>query len=118
MGYLVIFDPNSQSFSDFIEIPNWKTKGEFGSMVWDMKFDKKGDLWFTDQVNNAIWRYFPTDKRFEMYKVPTNGSYPSSIAFDSQDRVWFSEIFGKKLGVMLTRSKHPIILQMEYKNIN
>ncbi|MFZ0647019.1 MAG: hypothetical protein WAM27_02235 [Nitrososphaeraceae archaeon] len=100
MGYLVIFDPNSQSFSDFIEIPNWKTKGEFGSMVWDMKFDKKGDLWFTDQVNNAIWRYFPTDKRFEMYKVPTNGSYPSSIAFDSQGRVWFSEIFGKKLGII------------------
>jgi virginiamycin B lyase len=61
---------------------------------------KKGDLWFTDQVNNAIWRYFPTDKRFEMYKVPTNGSYPSSIAFDSQGRVWFSEIFGKKLGVI------------------
>jgi virginiamycin B lyase len=100
MGYLVIFDPNSQSFSDFIKIPNWKTKGEFGSMVWDMEFDKKGDLWFTDQVNNAIWRYFPTDKRFEMYKVPTNGSYPSSIAFDSQGRVWFSEIFGKKLGVI------------------
>ena len=69
-------------------------------MVWDMEFDKKGNLWFTDQVNNAIWRYFPTDKRFEMYKVPTNGSYPSSIAFDSQGRVWFSEIFGKKLGVI------------------
>jgi streptogramin lyase len=51
-----------------------------------------------------------------MYKVPTNGSYPSSIAFDSQGRVWFSEIFGKKLGVIL--SKHPTILQMEYKNIN
>ena len=100
MGYLVIFDPDSQRFSDFIEIPNWKTKGEFGSMVWDMEFDKKGDLWFTDQVNNAIWRYFPTDKRFEMYKVPTNGSYPSSLAFDSQGRVWFSEIFGKKLGVI------------------
>ena len=100
IGYLVIFDPNSQSFSDFIEIPNWKTKGEFGSMVWDMEFDKKGNLWFTDQVNNAIWRYFPTDKRFEMYKVPTNGSYPSSIAFDSQGSVWFSEIFGKKLGVI------------------
>lgn len=100
IGYLVIFDPNSQSFSDFIKIPNWKTKGEFGSMVWDMEFDKKGNLWFTDQVNNAIWRYFPTDKRFEMYKVPTNGSYPSSIAFDSQGSVWFSEIFGKKLGVI------------------
>jgi virginiamycin B lyase len=100
IGYLVVFDPDSQRFSDFIEIPNWKTKGVFGSMVWDMEFDKKGNLWFTDQVNNAIWRYFPTDNKFEMYKVPTNGSYPSSIDFDSQGRVWFSEIFGKKLGVI------------------
>jgi virginiamycin B lyase len=100
VGYLVGFDPISKRFTDFIEIPNWKTKGDFGSMVWDMEFDKKGNLWFTDQVNNAIWRYFPTDNRFEMYRVPTNGSYPSSIAFDSQGRAWFSEIFGKKLGVI------------------
>jgi hypothetical protein len=41
VGYLVVFDPESQRFSDFIEIPNWKTKGIFGSMVWDMEFDKK-----------------------------------------------------------------------------
>lgn len=100
IGYLVVFDPDAQRFTDFIEIPNWKTKGVFGSMVWDMEFDKKGNLWFTDQVNNAIWRYFPVDKKFEMYKVPTNGSYPSSIDFDSQGRVWFSEIFGKQLGVI------------------
>ena len=89
VGYLVVFDPEQQGFSEFIEIPNWKTKGIFGSMVWDMEFDKNGDLWFTDQVNNAIWRYFTADKKFEMYKVPTSGSYPSSIAFDSQGRVWF-----------------------------
>jgi virginiamycin B lyase len=100
VGYLVVFDPESQQFSDFIEIPNWKTKGIFGSMVWDIEFDKKGDLWFTDQINNAIWRYFTADKKFEMYRVSTNGSYPSSIVFDSQGRVWFSEIFGKKLGVI------------------
>ncbi len=100
IGYLVVFDPDSRRFSEFIEIPNWKTKGIFGSMVWDMKFDKNGDLWFTDQVNNAVWRYFINDKKFEMYKVPTNSSYPSSISFDSQGRVWFSEIFGKRLGVI------------------
>jgi virginiamycin B lyase len=100
VGYLVVFDPEQQRFSEFIKIPNWKTKDIFGSMVWDMEFDKNGDLWFTDQVNNAIWRYFIADKKFEMYRVPTNGSYPSSIAFDSQERIWFSEIFGKKLGVI------------------
>ena len=100
IGYLFIFDPNLKTFTDFIEIPNWKTKGIFGSMVWGMEFDKNGDLWFTDQVNNAIWRYFTAEKRFEMYKVPTKGSYPGSISFDSQGRLWFSEIFGKKLGMI------------------
>lgn len=100
-GHLILFDPEKGYFSEFIEIPNWKTEDVFGSMVWDMKFDKNGDLWFTDQVNNAIWRYFVTDKKFEMYKIPTRGSYPSSITFDSQDRVWFSEIFGKKLGMLI-----------------
>jgi len=28
-------------FIDFIEIPNWRTKGISGSMVWGMEFDKK-----------------------------------------------------------------------------
>lgn len=100
-GHIILFDPKTGYFSEFIEIPNWKTEDVFGSMVWDMEFDKNGDLWFTDQLNNAIWRYFVNDKKFEMYKIPTRGAYPSSIAFDSQNRVWFSEIFGKKLGMLI-----------------
>jgi hypothetical protein len=38
-GYLFIFDPDLKSFTNFIKIPNWKTKGIFGSMVWAMEFD-------------------------------------------------------------------------------
>lgn len=100
-GHIILFDPEKGAFSEFIEIPNWKTEDVFGSMVWDMKFDKNGNLWFTDQLNNAIWRYFVYDKKFEMYKIPTRGAYPSSIAFDFQNRVWFSEIFGKQLGMLI-----------------
>ncbi|HZD34555.1 MAG TPA: hypothetical protein VE130_05075 [Nitrososphaeraceae archaeon] len=99
-GYLVVFDPESHKFINFIEIPNWKTKGTFGSMVWSMEFDKEGNLWFTDQVNDAIWRYFVYEDRFEMYKVPTAGSYPQGITFDRQGKLWFSEIFGKRIGVL------------------
>lgn len=106
VGYLLVFDPKINYFSDFIEIPNWKTKGIFGSMVWGMDFDKNGDLWFTDQENNAIWRYFVSEKKFEMYKIPTRGAYPASIEFDSEGNVWFSEIFGKKLG-----SLNPILAE-------
>jgi virginiamycin B lyase len=99
-GHLLVFDPVSETFAKVIEIPDWKTKGGFGSMVWGMEFDKSGNLWFSDQVNNAIWRYFVQEERFELYRVPTGGSYPSQIDFDSSGRVWFSEIFGKKLGVI------------------
>ena len=100
MGHLIVFNPKNNYFTEFIEIPNWKTKGIFGSMVWGMDFDKFGNLWFTDQVNNAIWRYFVSEKKFEMYIVPTRGAYPAFIEFDSEGNVWFSEIFGKKLGVL------------------
>jgi virginiamycin B lyase len=65
-----------------------------------MEFDKEGNLWFTDQVNDAIWRYFVNEEKFEMYKVPAIGSYPQGISFDNQGRVWFSEIFGKRIGVL------------------
>ena len=99
-GYLVVFDPESHTFIDFIEIPNWKTKGTFGSMVWGMEFDNEGNLWFTDQVSDSIWRYFVSEKRFEMYKVPTVGSYPQGITFDDKGKLWFSEIFGKRIGVL------------------
>ena len=99
-GHLLVFDTTSERFVKTIQIPDWKTKSDFGSMVWGMEFDKSGNLWFSDQVNNAIWRYFVQEERFEMYKVPTVRSYPSQIDFDSSGRVWFSEIFGKKLGVI------------------
>jgi virginiamycin B lyase len=99
-GYLVVFDPDLRQFVDFVEIPNWKTKGTFGSMVWRMEFDKEGNLWFTDQVNDAIWRYFVNEKKFEMYKVPTRGSYPQGLSIDIKGMVWFSEIFGKHIGVL------------------
>lgn len=100
IGYLVVFDPILKGFVDFIKIPNWKTNGIFGSMVWGMDFDKNGNLWFTDEVHNAIWRYFTDERKFEIYQAPTKSSYPAQIALDSQGRVWFSEIFGKKLGVI------------------
>jgi virginiamycin B lyase len=99
-GYLVVFDPDLRQFVDFVEIPNWKTKGTFGSMVWSMEFDKEGNLWFTDQVNDAIWRYFLNEKKFEIYKVPTRGSYPQGLSIDDKGMIWFSEIFGKRIGVL------------------
>ena len=69
-------------------------------MIWDMKFDRNGNLWFTDERSNSIWKYIPKENQFQRYIVPTKGGYPISLVFDSNDKVWFTEIFGKKLAML------------------
>jgi virginiamycin B lyase len=99
-GYLLVFNPLSNTFVKSIKLPNWNSTDLFGSMIWDMKFDKNGNLWFTDERSNSIWKYFPQENKFQRYIVPTKGGYPISLVFDSNDKVWFTEIFGKKLAML------------------
>lgn len=101
-GNLFIFDPKSNTFNNTISIPNWPVdrQGQIGSMIWDLKFDNNGDLWFTDQRSDSIWRYFVNEDRFENYRILQDGGYPLSIAFDSTGKVWFTQVFGKRLGLL------------------
>ncbi|HVH96082.1 MAG TPA: hypothetical protein VM682_03980, partial [Bacillus sp. (in: firmicutes)] len=99
-GYLLVFNPLSNTFVKSIKLPNWNSTDLFGSMIWDMKFDRNGNLWFTDERSNSIWKYIPKENQFQRYIVPTKGGYPISLVFDSNDKVWFTEIFGKKLAML------------------
>ncbi|MDR4489791.1 MAG: hypothetical protein R2685_02665 [Candidatus Nitrosocosmicus sp.] len=101
-GNLFVFDSKSNTFNKTIPIPNWPIdkQGQIGTMIWDLKFDKNGDLWFTDQRSNSIWKYFTQEGRFENYKLLQDGGYPLSVAFDSSGKVWFTQVFGKRLGLI------------------
>ena len=76
-GTIGEFDIKLGKFEKEKLVPIWKSRAEpiDSSQVWDMKSDKNGDLWFTDEKQNAIWRYFKSAQRFEMYKVPENSSF-------------------------------------------
>ena len=67
----MVFNPQSKTFIKNISLPNWPSGGTFGSMIWDMKFDENGDLWFTDEQSNSVWKYFTQENKFEKYKSPT-----------------------------------------------
>lgn len=101
-GNLFVFDPKLNTFNNTISIPNWPVdrQGEIGSMIWDPKFDSNGDLWFTDQRSNSIWRYFVHEEKFENYPILQDGGYPLSIAFDSTGKIWYTQVFGKRLGLL------------------
>ncbi|MDN5846559.1 MAG: hypothetical protein L0H53_09835, partial [Candidatus Nitrosocosmicus sp.] len=98
-GNLLVFNTETQKFDKIIEIPNWPEQNRnLGSMIWEMKFDKNGDLWFTDELSNSIWKYFTKEGKFENYTLLAEGGYPLSIAFDSAGNVWFTQVFGNRLG--------------------
>lgn len=100
-GNLLIFDTQTQKFDKIIKIPNWpKQERNLGSMIWEMKFDRNGDLWFTDELSNSIWKYFVKEGKFENYRLLQEGGYPLSIAFDSDNNVWFTQVFGQRLGFL------------------
>ncbi len=99
-GNILMFDPKNNTFVKTIQIPNWLPPGKSGSMIWDLKFDKNGDLWFTDERSNSIWKYFTKENKFENYKLLTRSGYPLSLVFDSNNNLWFTQVFGKKLGFL------------------
>jgi len=100
-GTLMQFNPSTEKFVKIIRIPNWPEQNRnIGSMIWDMKFDKKGDLWFTDEISNSIWKYFTNEGRFENYRLLSEGGYPLSLTFDSEGNVWYTQVFGKRLGFL------------------
>lgn len=90
-GLLGIFNMTSGTFSEY-EIPSWPSRSlpfvsvPSWSMVWTVKPDGSGNIWFTDQ-NNTIWRFNESTQLFDMFKVPAK--YPSALDFDSDGNVYF-----------------------------
>ncbi|HJY15786.1 MAG TPA: hypothetical protein VJ225_07105, partial [Nitrososphaeraceae archaeon] len=58
LGILGKFNTNDNKSQEFT-IPVWdsRSKPTDISQTWDIKKDSKGNIWFTDEKQNGIWRY-------------------------------------------------------------
>ena len=90
------YDLATHKFDKELNIPIWKVRSipTDNSQVWSVKEDKSGNIWFTDEKQNAIWRYSKSAGGFEIYKIPETSkefgtAYPISIDFDSKGNVYF-----------------------------
>jgi virginiamycin B lyase len=92
-GVLGSYDLKRAKFDEEHQIPEWKSRQNPRgfSQVWDIKIDRKeGDIWFTDQIQNIVWRYIKSSNVFEKYNIPGKSNYfgtiyPMSIEFDRHD---------------------------------
>jgi virginiamycin B lyase len=103
---LARFDPSTHSFIEY-HVPG------VGDM-WGIALDHNGYVWFTQysargNVNpggavvsggtGRLGRLDPTQSNCTFIDVPTEGSFPMRLVADSQDRIWFTELLGNKIGV-------------------
>ena len=124
-GTLGSYNLATHKFDKEVAIPVWNVRNipTDNSQVWSVKEDKSGNIWFTDEKQNAIWRYSKSVGGFEMYKVPemskaSGTTYPVSIDFDSNGNVyfvgirspvlWFGNITQMKKGTSTGITKIPI----------
>lgn len=90
-GVLGSYNIKEKRFDQEHVIPEWSSRKDSHSFsqVWDVKVNRKtGDVWFTDEKGNAIWRFIKSSQKFEIYKIPGSSqyfgtTYPISMEFAS-----------------------------------
>jgi virginiamycin B lyase len=102
LGILGKFNTNDNK-SQELTIPVWDSRSNPTdvSQTWDIKMDSKGNIWFTDEKQNGIWRYEQHNNSFSFFPVPERPSgfgttYPVSIVLDN-DEIYFAGIRSKSL---------------------
>lgn len=104
-GTLGKFDIQTKKFKE-LTIPFWSTRSNpiDMSQSWDVEADPKGNIWFTDEKQNGIWKYEVGSGKFSFFLVPEvpkdfGTIYPVSMTFDEKGNVYFAGIRSQSLWI-------------------
>ncbi len=88
-GTLGSYDLASGNFEE-TDIPAWPSRSNPNpavfSMIWATKADNQGNIWFTDDRQNLLWRFDKATSNFDSFKSPASG--PISFDFDSDGNIY------------------------------
>jgi streptogramin lyase len=74
----------------------------YNSFLYDIHFDRIGNIWFVENAVNKVGVYWRNYDRISEFIIPTEGSYPFCLAIDNMSRLWFVESAPNKLGMFDT----------------
>ena len=86
-----------------------------GHAGYQMVVDSKGNPYITDFMGSYIVKVEAATKEGKFLKVPTPDSMPRRGRMDAQDRFWFGEYRGDKIGMLDTRTETFKEWPMPYK---
>jgi virginiamycin B lyase len=84
---LAKFDLETKKFTNFDEVPH----------VYDVKPDKNGDVWFTNQGQNKIGKVDGKTMKITQWTMPTDNSYPRRMEIGSDGIIWIDEFNSGKM---------------------
>ena len=93
-GKLAKFDPITETFTEY-DNPLWPPGGR--SMMWGLDYAPDGNLWYTDESYDSIWKFSTLDEKYDRLAYPSEGnSLPQKLRIDGS-QIIINDFTGNKL---------------------
>jgi virginiamycin B lyase len=93
-GKISKFDPITQQFTEY-ENPEWPQMGR--SMIWGIDYSFDGNLWYTDDAHDALWKFSTTNGKYERINYPSEeDSLPQHLQVAGNQLI-VNDFYGGKL---------------------
>lgn len=93
-GNLAKFDPVTQEFTEY-DNPIWPDGSR--SMMWGIDYAPDGSVWFTDEAFDSVWKFSPSDEKYERLGYPSEGnSLPQKLVVDGS-KIIINDFTGNKI---------------------
>ncbi len=110
-GNIAKFDPLTEQFTEY-ENPAWPEMGR--SMMWGIDYSYDGNLWYTDDALDSIWKFSTNDITYEQIDYPASGdSLPQQVKIKGGQLI-LNDFYGGKISLFDTRQAE----QKSYRNIS
>jgi virginiamycin B lyase len=108
-GKITKFDPLTRQFTEY-ENPGWPKMGR--SMVWGIDYSFDGNIWYTDDAYDSIWKFSTTDGSYEKIDFPSKDDSLPQQVMATGNQLIINDFYGSKISFFDTQNAEQI-----YKNI-
>ncbi|MFN3653785.1 MAG: lyase [Candidatus Nitrosotenuis sp.] len=99
-GKIAKFDPTNEYFTEYPN-PMWPELGR--SMIWGMDYSYDGNIWYTDDAHDSIWRFSTADGSYQRINYPANGeSLPQHLMIKGS-QIILNDFYGGKISFFDTK---------------
>ena len=95
-GKIAKFDPFARLFTEY-ENTKWP-KGD-RAMMWGIAYSNDGNIWYTDEAHDVIWKFSTADNSFSSLKYPVaegGKAFPQKLVVDG-DEILVNDFDGNKI---------------------